>query len=173
MGKLNGDHLDPTAIDISTDPLERRLRGTTAHGWIDFDVPFMTEIGPNLWQGGCETGLKLPGNIKHLVSLYPWERYKTHEHLSSELYVTMYDSEGQKTDQVDNIAGWVNQCRKTGAVLVHCQAGLNRSSLVSARAMYLADDLSTGRDIVAHLREVRSPAVLCNPAFEAEVLSWR
>ncbi|MBV6360492.1 MULTISPECIES: dual specificity protein phosphatase family protein [Mycobacteroides] len=173
MGKLNGDHLDPTAIDISPDPLELRMCGTTAHGWIPFDVPYMTEIAPNLWQGGCTTGLVLPKTIKHVVSLYPWERYKVHANLSSELYITMYDSTGQETDQVDNIAEWVNQCRKTGPVLVHCQAGLNRSSLVSARAMYLAGDMDTGRDIVTHLREVRSPAVLCNPSFEDEVLSWR
>lgn len=134
MGKLNGDHLDPTAIDISPDPLELRMCGTTAHGWIPFDVPYMTEIAPNLWQGGCTTGLVLPKTIKHVVSLYPWERYKVHANLSSELYITM---------------------------------------LVSARAMYLAGDMDTGRDIVTHLREVRSPAVLCNPSFEDEVLSWR
>ncbi|SKK37419.1 protein-tyrosine phosphatase family protein [Mycobacteroides abscessus] len=172
MGKLNGDHLDPTAIDISTDPLERRMRGTTAHGWIPFDVPFMTEIGPNLWQGGCETGLKLPGNIKHLVSLYPWERYKTHEHLASELYVTMYDSTGQDTSQIEEIALWVAAKRRTGPVLVHCQAGLNRSALIAARALWLDGEIGTGKEIVEHLRATRSPAVLCNPAFEAEVLSW-
>ncbi|WP_078344572.1 dual specificity protein phosphatase family protein [Mycobacteroides chelonae] len=172
---------DPTRIDISTDPRERRLYGTTAHGWLDFDVPYMTEVAPNLWQGGCARGLVLPVDIKHVVSLYPWERYTIEHPVDSELYVRMFDSEGQDLDRVDSIANWVNQCRESGPVLVHCQAGLNRSALIAARAIYTSeqnavadneDYIGTGPEIVEHLREKRSPAVLCNPAFADEVASW-
>lgn len=173
---------DPTRIDVVTDPRERRLYGTTAHGWIDFDVPYMTEVAPNLWQGGCARGLVLPADIKHVVSLYPWERYRIDGIVDSELYVRMFDAEDQDLDQVDRLACWVNECRDSGPVLVHCQAGLNRSSLVVARAIYISeqnavadneDYIGTGADIVAYLREKRSPAVLCNPAFAEEVASWR
>lgn len=169
---------DPTRIDIVTDPTERRMHGTARHGNTPFDVTFISEVGDNLWQGGCETGLILPTFINHVVSLYPWERYRTHGNVQSELYVEMYDSEEQGFGQVDALATWVNACRKSGTVLVHCQAGLNRSSLVAARALFLNNDFYArevpkgGELVLNHIREVRSPAVLCNPAFEAEVRSW-
>ncbi|MBB5167137.1 dual specificity protein phosphatase family protein [Mycobacterium sp. AZCC_0083] len=173
----NGDH---TAIDITTDPQTQRLSGVARHGWTPFDMPYISEIGHNLWQGGCETGLVLPKHIKHLVSLYPWERYTINHDVLSETYVQMYDAEDQGYEQVDALARWVNLCRESGPVLVHCQAGLNRSSLVAAKALYLewqgqelpgADPID-GDFIVSLLRDKRSPAALCNPAFEAEVRSW-
>lgn len=156
---------DPTGIEIAFDPTIKRMTGTTAHGLIPFDVPFMTEIAYNLWQGGCEDGLILPANIRHLLSLYRWESYDVRRRLRTSHVVTMLDSAAQDTGQVDRWARWVNARRRTGAVLVHCQAGLNRSSLVVARALML-DGMSAG-DAIALLREKRSPACLCNPAFEA------
>lgn len=157
--------VDPTAIDISVDPVQQRMTGWTVHGSMKFDVPFMSEIADNLWQGGCKNGLVLPPFIRSLVSLYPWESYTAHHSLDSALFVQMFDSPAQGTEQVLDIAAWVNSCRRKGPVLVHCQGGLNRSSLVVGAALVLADEM-TGPEAVAHLREVRSPAVLCNPAFE-------
>lgn len=164
--------VDPTRIDINTDPTTKRMRGTAVHGMTPFDVPYISEIAHNLWQGGCKNGLVLPDHIKHVVSLYPWESYVVQHDLDSKLSVRMYDSEDQVTNQVDVLALWINLCRDSGPVLVHCQAGLNRSSLVVARALYL-DGGDSGDFIVQHLRETRSPACLCNPAFEAEVQSWK
>ncbi|QNJ56894.1 PTPc tyrosine phosphatase [Mycobacterium phage Reindeer] len=164
--------VDPTAFEIATDPLRFRFHGWTAHGNIEFDVPFISEVADNLWQGGCESSLVLPTFIKHVVSLYPWEKYIVEHELLSEKSIKMYDSVNQSVHQVDEIAEWVNECRKTGPVLVHCQAGLNRSALIAARAIWKSDDFLTGREIIDHLRSTRSEAVLCNPAFEAEVLSW-
>lgn len=163
---------DPTRININTDPTTKRMKGVAFHGNTPFDVPFISEIEDNLWQGGCEQGLILPNHIKHLVSLYPWERYTIKGVVYSELYVEMYDSEDQGYEQLDSIAEWVTNCRKTGPVLIHCQAGLNRSSLLAARVLYL-EGAGDGDDIIAHLRSKRSPAALCNPAFEEEVRSWR
>lgn len=153
------------------------MRGVAYHGNTPFDVPYISEIGPNLWQGGCTTGLLLPNFIEHVVSLYPWERYSILHEVQSETYVKMYDSTDQGYIQVDALARWINLCRESGPVLVHCQAGLNRSSLLAARALYIESDEgcdnSCGDHIVDHLRASRSPAALCNPAFEAEVRSWR
>lgn len=169
--------IDPTRIDIDTDPTTKRMKGTARHGNMPFDVPYISQIADRLWQGGCENGLVLPDHIKHVVSLYPWERYEICGGVRSELYVEMYDAEDQDYEQVDAIARWINTCRDDGPVLVHCQAGLNRSSLVAARAMFLGEDgHATGADradsIIRDLRAKRSPACLCNPAFEAEVRSW-
>lgn len=169
--------VDPTAIKIRTDPFQQRMSGTTQHGragWPDiaFDVPFISKVAINLYQGGCHNGLVLPAEIRHVISVYPWERYTILHEMDSELYVKMYDAENIDMDQVDGLAHWVNLCRKKGATLLHCQVGLNRSSLISARALHL-DSGMPGDEIVDHLRAQRSPAVLCNPAFEREVRTWK
>lgn len=156
--------MDHTKIAIEFDPQEQRMVGTARHGNVPFDVPFISEIAPNLWQGGCQSGLILPDFIKSLVSLYPWERYTVQHDLENELYVRMYDSLDQATEQVDHLAALINTFREEGPVLVHCQAGLNRSSLVVGRALTLGG--MKGWEAVKTLREKRSPACLCNPAFE-------
>jgi len=154
---------DPTRIDIDVDPTQQRMSGYAAHGNTPFDVPYITEIVPGLWQGGCTNGLKLPHQIKHLVSLYPWESYDVDQQLDSKLEVRMYDSTGQGFDQVDALAEWVNVCRPGGPVLVHCQAGLNRSSLVVARALILEG--MDPDDAISLIRDKRSAACLCNTSF--------
>jgi len=156
--------VDPTKIEIEFDPTSKRMVGIARHGNTAFDVPFISQIEGNLWQGGCEDGLVLPTFFKHLISLYPWEAYTVNHELSSALEVRMYDSEDQAFDQVDAIAAWVKSCVADGPTLVHCQAGLNRSSLIAGRVLTLGG--MEGWQAVKLLREKRSPACLCNPSFE-------
>lgn len=170
-----------------TDPMSRRFKGTTMANGASFDVLFMQEVGSNLYVGGCVNGLVLPPFIRHVVSLYTAERYKLEHELSTHLLVNMRDALDQSMKSVEALSHWVNECREDGPVLVHCQAGLNRSPLICARAMYHYDEKfcfdetsgipydesnPVGAAILSHLRTVRSPAVLCNKTFEAEVLSW-
>lgn len=154
---------DPTAIPIEFDPTKQRMVGVARHGLTPFDVPYISEIAPNLWQGGCQNGLILPEFIDYVVSLYPWEKY-TINHKAERTEVEMFDSLEQSTEQVDELARLVNKLRAKGTVLVHCQAGLNRSSLIAARALIL--DGMTADEAITTLRTKRSPACLCNPAFE-------
>ncbi len=160
---------DPSRIRLETDPVRHRMRGTTVHGGLHFDVPFVSRIDGNLWQGGCEDGLVLPSHIRHLVSLYPWEQYDVRHDLASALTVRMYDALDQTFEQVDAIAAWVVSCMDDGPTLVHCQAGLNRSSLVAARVLMLAG--RTADEAITLIRDQRSPACLCNPAFETYLRS--
>jgi protein-tyrosine phosphatase len=63
-----------------------------------------------------------------------------------------------------------DRLRQGHTVLVHCQAGLNRSNLIAALALMRL----TGCDAaaaIALLREKRSPLVLCNEAFEQYLLA--
>lgn len=167
---------DPTAFDLEAhgdevdDPLTRRITGLTSHGAHRLNVPFITQVADNLWHGGVEDGMVLPSFFRHVVSLYPWEQYTVEHEVDSQLVVKMYDSLDQTFDRVDAIVAWVNECRKAGPVLVHCQAGLNRSGLVVARALVLNEDVASGAEAIALMREQRSPAVLCNPVFERWVL---
>lgn len=163
---------DPTAFKIAFDPTLRRMSGVAIHGNTYFDVPFISEITNNLWIGGCENGLLLPEIFDHLISLYPWESYVLTKDLTSCLAYRLYDSvEDIDIDLIIDIATWVNVCRKSGPTLVHCQAGLNRSSLIAGMALIL--DGMTPEDTLKLLREKRSPAVLCNPAFERILLDWQ
>lgn len=166
---------DPTRINLQTnvkkekDPTLVRMKGTAYHGNTPFDVPFMTEVAPNLWHGGCQNGLELPHFIKNLVSLYPWESYTIKHDLHSRLEVMMYDSLDQSMEEIDSIAKWVFKARWSGPVLVHCQAGLNRSSLIVARVLMM--DGYTADQAIEMIREKRSEACLCNPAFETYIRS--
>lgn len=163
------DHSDPTAIPIDFDPTVRRMRGVAVHGHKAFDVAYISTITTDLCQGGCTNGLVLPPYIEHVVSLYPWEQYTVEHELKSHLSVKMYDSlVGPDRDQVIGIARWVNTCRRSGITLVHCQAGLNRSGLISAMALML--DGYPARDAIDLLRSTRGEAVLCNPVFEQWLL---
>jgi len=156
--------IDPTKIDIEFDPLRQRMVGISAHGLKPFDVPFISEIVTDLWVGGCEDGLILPEFFDNLISVYPWEAYTVNHELESSLAVRMYDSIDQAFHQVDAVAMWVNECRAAGPTLVHCQAGLNRSSLVIARALILSG--MSGAAAITLIRERRSPVCLSNPSFE-------
>jgi len=174
------DSTDPTAIKLQTnvnannDPTIQRMVGETMHKRIPFDVPFISEIEGNLWQGGCQNGLILPHFFKHIISLYPWEAYRIKHEIKSALTVTMYDSLAQGTEQVDAIAEWVYQCQKDGPTLVHCQAGLNRSSLIAAKVLMKMGGEGRGyrsaEQAIQILRTKRSPAILCNQAFEDYLL---
>lgn len=159
---------DPTYIPVEVDPREQRFRGIAHHGNTPFDVPFISHIDGNLWVGGCQQGLVLPAPILHIVSLYPWEQYAVTHDLRSALTVRMYDSVDQSIEQVEAIARWVNTCRADAPTLVHCQAGLNRSNLIAATALIL--DGMQPHEAILLLREKRSPAVLCNPAFQSHLL---
>lgn len=162
---------DHTAIKIRFDPERRRMTGVAAHGDTPFNVPYISQIADKLWTGGCTKGLVLPSYIEHLVSLYPWESYTLKHELRSCLVVRQYDSlDAIDTNQLNMLAEWVNVCRMTGNVLVHCQAGLNRSGLVAAIALMKSGMTSLGA--IKLLRDRRSPAVLCNPVFAECVENW-
>jgi hypothetical protein len=163
---------DYTKIDIAFNPMEQRMIGVAREGMIPFDVPYITEITDGLWQGGCANGLVLPTHINYLLSLYPWERYTINHEMRGEMYHKMYDDSSIGIDpMVDDLARLVNTWRKQGKgqVLVHCQAGLNRSSLILVRALIL--DGTRPKDAIALVREKRSPACLCNKTFENWLLT--
>lgn len=166
--------VDPTAYAFGhdtdhRDPRVRRIRGFSNHGGHVIDMPFITEVAENLWHGGVEAGLVLPDFIRFKLSLYMWGDYYYDEQTVETRTEEMYDAVDQGFGQVAELAEWVNERRLRGPVLVHCQAGLNRSSLVVAKALIDAGDVKDGPEALALIRSKRSPACLCNPAFEAWV----
>jgi protein-tyrosine phosphatase len=167
---------DPTAYALGGDPSLTDPRVRRLDAWANFgggehylSMPFMTQVAENLWHGGVEPGLFLPDFIDYKLSLFRWHEYDVRHRMKETLTVTMYDSLDQGFDQIEGLAEWVNARRAKGPVLVHCQAGLNRSSLVVAKSLLLAGEVSTGQEAIDLIRAKRDPACLCNPAFEAWV----
>lgn len=154
---------------LNTDFTSHHIQGIAREGSKPFSVPLITKFDDSLWQGGCINGVNLGDQFKHVVSLYPWEKYKSGP-LDSFLEVRLYD-QGSMPDleQIKFIAQWVNQCRKTGPTLVHCQAGLNRSGLVTGLALTLSG--VPAKTAIEQMRERRCSAVLCNKTFEEWLLS--
>lgn len=126
-------------------------------------IPLMTEIVPNLWVGGA-AGSVLPENFRHVVSLIGGIGYEVKHPIHSVVITHWNDDLEQDLSQVDALALWVNSCFPTGPVLVHCGAGLNRSSLVAARALMFTG-MPSG-NAIALLRAKRSEYCLTNPHFE-------
>lgn len=153
------------------DPRIRRYMATAAISGTYFDVPYMSHLQGTLWQGGVETGLILPPGIRHVISLYPFKAYTVMHHLRSELKVLMVDQlDGVDPALVEATAEWVIRCMNDGPTLLHCEAGLNRSSLVAARVLIRTG--MSAEDAISLIRAKRSPACLCNPAFEAWIRTY-
>jgi hypothetical protein len=133
-----------------------------------FSAPLISHIEGNLYVGGCINGVRLDDDFAHVVSLYKWERYELGPNTTRHEY-EMYDaSDVPDADLLGAIADDVNRYRSEGKTLVHCQAGLNRSNLVTALALIRGG--MAPADAIALLREKRSPVVLCNAAFESWLL---
>jgi hypothetical protein len=170
---------DYTSIDIDIDPRAQRMRGVTVIGNISFDLPVISHVTDNLWVGGSSRELSLPYEIRHVVCLSPWTAYTRTHLLDSYLEVTMYDDPTKKPDVglIRYLADHVNivsdrayrgeepapQVEGGGQVLVHCQAGLNRSNLILGTAL-IRRGFDPG-DAIALISAVRGPAALCNEAF--------
>lgn len=165
-----------------------------AVGASHFEVPLFSQITDKLWTG-CSpaefpdelesVGYSLSIFVPHrrpvrchwlvdgdkprfdcILNLFPWERYIVPE---GTLMATdeLYDAEDLPAVEVidllaKKVIGWLDEGHQ---VLVHCQAGLNRSSLVAARTLMLWRGM-TADAAIARIREKRSPMCLCNGHFE-------
>ena len=144
---------------------------------IGFDFPLWSEILPGLWLGGTddddtiETGVDTykprmitKDDFDTVITLYSWAQPV--DWLVEEVRYGFYDSEISHIDfaAVERAADFAYQAWKSGKrVLIRCQAGINRSSLVMAHV--LMKDKYKAREAIDLMREKRSKAVLLNRHF--------
>lgn len=133
-------------------------------------VDLISHIQDNLYVGGCINGIELGDFFGHIFSMYAWERYsfsddtKFHE-------VVMYDNGVVDVEAVNKYSKLIVDALDTGEnVLVHCQAGINRSNLLSGAALVRMGH--TPEDAIALLRNGRSNLVLANGVFEEFLLNY-
>jgi hypothetical protein len=144
---------------------------------IGWDFPLWSEILPGLWLGGTddndtiETGVDTykprmitKDDFDTVITLYSWAQPV--DWLVEEVRYGFYDSEISHIDfaAVERAADFAYQAWKSGKrVLIRCQAGINRSSLVMAHV--LMKDKYKAREAIDLMREKRSKAVLLNRHF--------
>jgi protein-tyrosine phosphatase len=134
-----------------------------------FSVPLISHVEGNLWQGGCLPGVRLPDDFDYVVSLYKWGQYELGPD-TGRIEIEMYDRGSMPDiDQLYEIAELVNEKKAKGKILVHCQAGLNRSGLIAGLSLIL--DGMEPQKAIDLLREKRCDVVLCNKTFETWLLS--
>jgi hypothetical protein len=162
-------------VVLGDDFSQHRITGVVTHApsGVDprIDIPLISHAEGALYQGGCMNGVRLPDGFDFVVSLYPWEKYALGPDTVRVEY-QMYDALDQTFEAVDDAAYQIADHLTAGeAVLVHCQAGLNRSGLVAARVLMMRGH--TAEEAIALLRRQRSPLVLCNQTFERHLLEFR
>jgi hypothetical protein len=149
-------------------------KNKTAPDWGFAGGQLWSEILPGLWMGGTADtdadGERHPEgpitkeDFNTVVTLYssanPVDWYV------KELRLGFYDHEEVDVDANDlhQVVQAAHEDWKAGRkVLIRCQAGLNRSGLVTA--LVLARDGMPIDEAMELLRQKRSPAALCNPDF--------
>jgi hypothetical protein len=164
---------EPTMKNRQLTSEELAAFATVCNGGYE-DQPLWSEIQPGLWMGGTadndvtEYGHRGPaitnGHFDTVVTLYaqanPVDWYV------KEVRLGFFDHSEVDLDEHDlahaaraAYRDWVRGKR----VLIRCQAGWNRSGLITALVLLL--DGKTPDDAIEVLRERRSPYALCNEDF--------
>lgn len=150
----------------------QHTEGLTGAGFLgSAKLTMASEILPGLWVGGCKDGTPLPYDFGFVLSLYPWEKYQLGP-ATDRLQVRLFDTRELPDEKLlFALARVVNNQREERKVLVHCQAGLNRSSLITALALVQGGMCPS--DAIGLIRRQRSVDCLFNQTFEQFVRgSW-
>lgn len=153
------------------------------HG-ISLPSDLWSEILPSLWLGGTDDfdtiDYEHPLNNSRaitkddfdlVVTLYAWAAPV--DWFVREIRYGFYDSSDSiKTEELDNIFSLASQAyeawKRGERVLIRCQAGINRSSLVMGIVLML--DGYSAADAIELMRTKRSEWVLSNQSFEEFLL---
>jgi protein-tyrosine phosphatase len=165
---------------LTADTQSQKVTGYLPDGRY-IDIPLVSHVVDNLYVGGYDFRANLGDFFSHVFSLYKWESYTDNDATGPDTVHkawTMYDSprgiEIQDLDEnpvdLDEVVYEIlSALNKGGNVLVHCQAGINRSNLLTALVLRAWKKMSS-REAIDLLREKRSPLVLANRTFESYLL---
>lgn len=139
------------------------------------DVPLYSEIAPGLWMGGTDD-LDTVNRAVRLPTVSDRSKFDAVVTLSAytnpvgwyvkEFRFCIPDAglEPEHAQELEKIADWAHlQWKSGGSVLIRCQAGMNRSGLVTALVL-MRDQISAVKAI-AMIRQKRSSDALSNTSF--------
>jgi hypothetical protein len=175
---LNGFHCVVCLGDPKKMPDCDECRGTGLLLRVPFAERPWDEVVDGLWLGGhdFQPSAENPAgdavltgtDFDLVVSLY--KRHGEQWHPDPDRTIQMYhrmadsDLDPDHHSTIDVLASHVEDAVRHGdKVLVRCQAGLNRSSLVTGLALIKMG--WSAENAINRMREVRSPYVLCNQSF--------
>lgn len=166
MSNKRSNAFDTLRADLESEPITGVLRsdGRRIH------LPLISHITDNLYVGGHSDKVDLGDFFTHVFSLYVWGTpYVTHRSTKHDS-VRMYDDPTEDTSLVEELVPKVVKALEEGGnVLVHCQAGINRSNLVASLVLRQWKGL-TSQEAIDMLRTRRGPIVLANHGFERFLL---
>lgn len=138
------------------------------------DMSFwISKIYNNLYMGGCFNGLALPPHIKHVVSLETDMRYDTTGlDITYQVFPMLDIREKPIYQNFMEPAEAAYQHFLTGEnTLIHCQAGVNRSGLVTAATLFKIG--FEPKEAINLIRQNRFPECLGNDFFERAILNLK
>lgn len=151
------------SADLDSYPITGFLPGGTY-----INLPLISHITDNLYVGGCQP-TDLGDFFSHVFSFFVWGRYDVADGVVLNEY-EMYDGNGVDPRPIaEAVPEIVEALEAGGNVLVHCQAGINRSNLVAAHVLREWKNL-TSAEAIGLLRERRGDVVLANQTFEQYLL---
>ena len=143
--------------------------GITQRGGDMVRVPAWTVIGHNLILGAHPADT-MPPNLDVIANV---DSFRFYDVPDSVLYLHFgFRDTNAVPDETELgiVVTFLNDLRAAGkTVFVHCRLGLNRSALVAG--LMLIDEGYRAKDAIHLLRDLRSPLVLENRAFERYLLS--
>ncbi len=137
----------------------------------------MSEILPNLWLGPMDltydSEFLQESHITHVISAFE-EYHRTPIMMKLQiqsLCIELYDRDDAPIyDSFEKTCACIEDALKTGAVYVHCLAGISRSPTIVAA--YLIHSLGmTVEEALAHIRE-RRPIIDPNDGFRKALTRW-
>lgn len=154
-------------------------------GWTEWaslaNGPHHAVVGDTLWMGGCDYSLPERRSWEYsvldddapfdaVVTMYrDWHSYGPFKDSRLEHYEYIFSDSRLDEDMIekahlaaDRVMSLLDEGKR---VMVRCQAGLNRSGLVTTLVMIKYYGF-TPENAIRHLRTVRSPWVLCNEHYE-------
>lgn len=142
---------------------------------IEEPTELFNEILPNLFMGGTsdDATINIPQKLSHfdgerdfdcIVTLYAWASPANWGVEERRLGFPDAQIVDEYLDAIHEMATWAHSRWKLGKkVLIRCQAGLNRSGLLTA--LVLIDEGYSPSDAIALIREKRSGWALCNADY--------
>ena len=162
------DGLSELKADLET----HHITGITNIGRNKIDCSLFTELQDNLWIGGtpAQIGI-LPSIFTAVLNLYPWEGYARDISVDYK-QVEMLDSHNIDMHKAEDNADWVIRKMDEGrTVLVHCQAGINRSSFIAGMALVKLG--LTLLDAINLMATKRTDIILSNPTFKKALMGFQ